>query len=666
MWVRSWLTGLCAAGLMTAASIDTRVADAAMQGNRDVVRALIKEKADVNAAQGDGATALHWAAFKDDLEMARMLLAAGANVKAATREGSITPLFMACTNGDAVMIEALLKAGADANSVKANGTTALMVASASGSPEAVKILLDHGAKINETESVHGQTALMFAAALNRGAVIRLLASRGADLNLATKVTKVERVRFDQDGNIVEDRPAGGRGGANPAAGVSPGQADLDTFAAALGFSGAEYKVDMLPGARDVVDTLAHAMGFRSAEFKMAKAKARAGDVAARAPRRVGPEYTGGMTAMLYAAREGQMDAIRALADAKADLNLSNADKYSPMVEAIMNGHFDAGKYLLDAGADPNVAAVTGLTALYAVIDIQWAPKAWYPEPSVEQEKVTYMDLMKDLVDHKANVNAAISDKLWFRSFTNDFTWIDPAGATPFWRAAQSSDVAAMHFLVEHGADPKTPTKGGATPLHAAAGIGWAANWSVNAPGPKIDAVKYALDLGNDVNAVENRGYTPLHGAAYLGDNEMIQYLISKGGNVKVKSKAGDTVADMANGPTRFGQPHYETVALLEKLGSANSHNCRSDQCVVAARSAVYQLTPEDLIQKEGLDFFAGSLGMKGVEYRPDVPAGGRFGFGGGGGGGRNRGDAEPAAPIAKPPEADAKAGEKKGPGSDFE
>jgi len=93
-------------------------------------------------------------------------------------------------------------------------------------------------------------------------------------------------------------------------------------------------------------------------------------------------------------------------------------------------------------------------------------------------------------------------------------------------------------------------------------------------------VKYCVQLGADVNAADDKGYTALHGAAYLGNHEMIAYLMEKGGDVKAVAKDKNTVADMANGPTRFGIPHPETVALLEKLGSANSHNCRSDQCLV--------------------------------------------------------------------------------------
>jgi len=176
--------------------------------------------------------------------------------------------------------------------------------------------------------------------------------------------------------------------------------------------------------------------------------------------------------------------------------------------------------------------------------------------------------------------------------------------------------------VAHGADPKIATKSGDTPLMAAAGIGWAANWSVNAPYPALDAVKYSLELGNDVNAADNRGYTALHGAAYLGNNELVNYLVSKGAKVNVKSKAGDSAADMANGPTRFGQPHPETAALLEKLGSPNSHNCRSDQCVIAAGASIYQrpLSPAEQADKDVLDKFAAALGFKSVEYLVDAPS----------------------------------------------
>jgi ankyrin repeat protein len=335
-----------------------------------------------------------------------------------------------------------------------------------------------------------------------------------------------------------------------------------------------------------------------------------------------------MNALLYAAREGHMDTVRVLVEAKANLNVLSGDKFSPLVEAITNGHFDVAMYLVQHGADPNLATLSGMSPLYAVIDSQWAPHVWFPQPATDQEKTGYLDLMKALIDKGANVNAAITERIWFRSYTNDYTWVDTAGATPFWRAAQSSDTPAMHLLVEHGADPKIATKALDSPLHAAAGIGWAANWSVNAPLPLVDAVKYCVELGLDVNAADNRGYTPLHGAAYLGSDDMVNYLVSKGAKVTARSKAGDSPADMANGPTRFGLPHPETLALLEKLGSPNSHNCRSDQCVVQAGKSVYanvapELSPAQEIQKAEMNRLALALGFSEAEFLPDGPAPGR-------------------------------------------
>jgi len=616
------ISGILAAVLAAAAG-DSRLSEAAMRGDRAAVKSLLAQRADVDGSQGDGTTALHWAAFRDDLEMAKILIQAGANVRATTREGGITPLIMACTNGSAPMIQLLLNAGADVNQAKTNGTTPLMTAAASGSAEAVKILLDHGADVNAKESVHGQTALMFAAAMNRDAVIRVLMAHKADPGIATSVTKVVRVRFDQDGNIVEDRPgAGGRGGAGARRELTAEQQDKADEAA-----DAEAAAEKLKRANEQqqadLELLAKAMNAKGAVYLVAKPKPRAGDISFRAPRRIGPEYAGGMTALLYAAREGHMEAVKALVESGADINQQSADKFTPLVEALVNGHLDVAKYLVDKGADVKLASVSGLTPLYAVIDVQWAPHVWFPQPSTEQEKTNYLDLMKEIIEKGADVNAAINEKLWFRSFTNDYTWVDPAGATPFWRAAQSSDTAAMKLLVEHGADPKKATKSGDTPLHAAAGIGWAANWSVNAPVDPLDAVKMCVELGNDVNAADNRGYTPLHGAAYLGNNEMVKYLVSKGANVKAVTKAGDTVADLANGPNRFGQPHPETVALLEKLGSANSHNCRSDQCVVASSASIYDrpLTKEEQAEKDILDALAVASGMKEVKFIPDIPAG---------------------------------------------
>jgi ankyrin repeat protein len=208
--------GICVAVLLGAAfaadlaitgSADARLANLAMRGERDRVRALLEQHVDVNAPQGDGMTALHWAAMKNDVAMAQMLLAAGADPKAVTRVEALTPLALAAREGHAAVIAALLKAKADPNLPNDLGTTPLMLAAASGDVDSVNALLAAGAAVNAKEKAHGQTALMFAAGLNRDQVIRVLAANHADLNFASAVTKVERLLVDADGNpLPAERP----------------------------------------------------------------------------------------------------------------------------------------------------------------------------------------------------------------------------------------------------------------------------------------------------------------------------------------------------------------------------------------------------------------------------------------------------------------------------
>jgi ankyrin repeat protein len=507
-----------AALAISAAAADSPLADAAQRGDRDAVRTLLKQKADVNAAQGDGMTALHWAAVQSDAEMAQALIDAGAEVKAATRVGAVTPLALACTNGNAVIVEALLKAGANVNSAETDGATVLMNAAASGSIDALKALLAHGADVNARERAHGQTALMFAAAKNRADAVRLLLASGADAKITTNVVKLERPRVDEDGNPLPVAPegAGGRGGR--------------------GGGGA-----------------------------------RAGGGLGGQARGASATVLGGMTALLLAARDGNADAVRALLDGGAEMNqVSAGEKTSPLVIAISNGHYDLGKFLLDHSADPNLATIDGLAALYSTEDTEWAQMGWAPNPITVQEHVSYLDLMKALLQHGANVNAKLAKTLWFRPTSHNEEWVDRKGATTFWRAAQSSDVAAMRILVAAGADTNLATDEGVTPLMVAAGLGWGANATRNVPDSWLATVKYCVELGADVNAKDAYSYTALHGAAYRGDNDVVKFLVEKGARLDVRSKRGQTVTDMANGPmvnAHLPMEHPDTIALLEKLGA---------------------------------------------------------------------------------------------------
>jgi ankyrin repeat protein len=306
---------------------------------------------------------------------------------------------------------------------------------------------------------------------------------------------------------------------------------------------------------------------------------------------------GGLTPLLYACRQGYRESVEALLAAGAPINqVSAGDGTSPLLMAIINGHFDLAMRLLEAGADPNLAADNGAAPLYATLNVEWAPKSLYPQPRAHlQQKTTYLELLARLLEKGADPNARLNKKVWYSGYSFDLSGVDEIGATPFWRAAYASDVAAMRLLVAHGADPNIPTMkpagrarfgdqdrevqdvsglppvpvGGpsVTPLMAAAGVGYGEGFAANshrfAPTGMLAAVKYLVEeLGADVNAADHEGNTALHHAAARGDNAMILYLVSKGANVKAVDREGRTVADMANGPVQRIQPFPETVAPL--------------------------------------------------------------------------------------------------------
>jgi ankyrin repeat protein len=558
---------LCLSVLLHAAPAS--LIEAAMQGDTETVRALLKSGADVNAAPGDGMTALHWAAQRGDVDLATMLLYAGANVKATTRLGAYTPLLMAASTGDAAVIAVLIDAGADPNGANANGTTPLMMAAASGKAGAVNLLIDRGAAVNVKEKAKGQNALMFAAAYGRVDAIRALTAHGADLNATNSVADLAAFSRDEEDMAPPAPRAAGRGEA-PARPSAPARTGRGAPPPPrIGGVDRRFLYNELVGTH------------------------------------------GGLTALLLASRQGELDAVKALLDAGAGINQPSAgDKTTPLLIAIINGRFDLAKFLLDRGASPKAASDNGVTPLYAVVNCQWAQKALYPQPRAqEQQRITYLELMTALLDKGADPNTRVKQKVWYSGYNSDFSAVDEDGATTFWRAAYASDVDAMKLLVARGADPNIPSArtpgrnraGGGlsddvkevstlppvpvggpamTPLHAAAGPGYGEGFAGNAhrvaPGGMMAAVKYLVEeLHADVTATDQDGNTPVHNAAARGDNEMILYLVSKGADVKAVNREGKTTVDMANGPVQRVQPFPETIALLEKLGAKNNHKCVS-------------------------------------------------------------------------------------------
>ena len=590
------------------ASRSAAVSDAAMKRDVAAVRALIAKGVDVNAAQGDGMTALHWAAKHGDAEMTAALLAAKANAKAVTRIGAYTALHVASEAGSGPVVSALLKSGADPSAVTTTGITPIHLASLSGSVPAITALLDRGAKVNTTEPEWGQTPLMLAAAQGRVDAVRTLIRRGADPAISAKVV-------DLIARSAEDRVA---------------RRERNTVLADLRKKqGADSEPGWRPNSHQVQQAVRAALAIEKQDptliAQAAKTVAPEETPSPAAAQNGGdedsPGYTelvgtqGGLSALLLAVREGHMETVKALIEAGASINQpSAADKTTPLLLAAINGHYDLAKWLVERGADPNLASDVGATPLYAVINKEWAPTSRTPQPAYHlNQRTTYLELMKTLLEAKADPNVRLKKSLWYTTYNRDNLRVDFRGATPFWRAAYATDVPAMKLLIAHGATPDIPTikpapragrggRGGAAaaaprqdpsglppvpddgpgiwPIHAASGTGYGQGYAANdhrhAPDSWLTTVKFLVEeLKADVNSRDFNGYTPLHNAAARGDNEMIRYLVSKGADVKAVARSGQTTADMANGPVQRISPFLETVKLLESLGSKNNHKCVS-------------------------------------------------------------------------------------------
>jgi ankyrin repeat protein len=576
------------AALLAAGPGDAPVADAAMRGDAEAVRALVKRGEDVNAAHGDGMTALHWAADRGSAEIARVLITAGAAVDPRTRNAGYTPLHLASRAGQAEVVRVLLEARGDpAARTESGSATALHLAAASGSAATAQALLEHGADVNAREAEWGQTPLAFAVALNRLDVITTLLAHRADPSLADQVVDLagfasidDEARKARDQVLAAFRARDG----NPVGWIPTPAEEQAAVRAAV----------------EVQRSVASAPAPAQEQAPSANAE----DVGGFA----GSVGTwGGLTPLLYAAREGYAEAASLLLDGGADVNqVSAGDRTSPLLMALINGHFDLGLALLQRGANPNLAADNGATPLFAAINTYWAPKSRYPQQHADMlQKATYLETMEALLKAGANPNARLERHPWYLEYTFSQLTIDTKGATPFWRAAYATDVDAMKLLLKHGADPTIPTmklgggrrgRGGGDdpsglppvpdggpgiyPLHAAAGVGYgegyAGNYHRHVPDGWLPAVRFLVEeVGADVNARDLNGYSALHHAAARGDVAMIRYLVEKGADVTVVSRRGQTTVDMANGPVQRIQPFPEAIALLESLGATNNHRCVS-------------------------------------------------------------------------------------------
>jgi uncharacterized protein len=503
------------------------------------------------AAQNDVAPLLT-AIYHGDVQAVDRLIAAGANVRAASREG-VTPLAMACLDGDLPIIDRLLKAGADPKERGPNGETLLMFAARNGRVDVITRLLAAGADVDARERLRGTTALMWAAEQRHPEAVKALLAAGADPAItsgpaglprnymaprvdvsAVQEARLRRARATAAGRTYDEQVAFERrnpvgGGASPGgrpADASPTDDDTPVQAGLVGTGG------------------------------------------------------GGLTALVFAAREGDVESAKALVDSGARINQATEYGWTPLLTAVNNRNYALAKMLIDRGADVNIANKGGWTPLYLATDNRNIEGGDYPVPKPDLD---HLEIIKALLQHGANPNARVRDNTLTRTIFT-MQWFFEDGADAFVRAAQSSDTELMKLLLEYRADPFIATANGDTALTAAGGIGWVEGVTYErSPQENVEAIRLLLDLGLDPNGANSEGRTALMGAALKGRNAAVQLLVDRGARLETydrgsrdTDKVGSLAAghmwqalDYAEGLVRVGvqsaTAYPETAALIRRL-----------------------------------------------------------------------------------------------------
>jgi uncharacterized protein len=454
-----WGIASLVSAVSLAAAGDLRLIDAVKSKNADAVRSLLKQRVDVNAPQGDGATALHWAVHLDDSTTADLLIHAGARLNAADDTG-VTPIFLACTNRNAAMVEKLLTAGANPNAALLNGETVLMTCARTGEPGAVKALLARGANVNAKESSHDQTALMWAAAQKHAQVVGALVAHGADVRARSRAyTQTVTSEVTQRAGREELNYTVPRGGSTPLL-FAARAGDVESARILLA-AGADVN-DALPNGTSALVEAAHS-GHEAVGVLLLDKGADANGAAV------------GYTALHAAVLRGGLDLVKALLAHGANPNAPitkgtpvrrNSEDFelpatlvgaTPYLLAAKFLEVDIMRALMAGGADPRLPMKTGATPLMAAAGLGASAQA-------DRRGLSVIDGGK-LEDERRALEAVT---VAFNA-GSDVNAVNQAGDTALHGAAALGYNIVVQFLADHGADLNVKNKRGQTPLAAIAG-----------------------------------------------------------------------------------------------------------------------------------------------------------------------------------------------------
>ena len=476
------------------------------------------------------------AAMKRDTAAVRTLVQQKVDVNAPGKDG--TPaLHWVVRVDDLETARLLIQAGADAKLADRYEVTPLYLACTNGNAAMIKLLLDAGADPNSVDPT-GETALMTAAKVGVLEAARVLLDRGAKVDTTDPTYKQTALMVAIRENHPDIVQLFVERGANVNAKTRQGETP--------GF--------ILPNS---VPGFGHGIGI----------------VRGGLPER-GSRYfiPGALTPLLYAARDGRLDAAKILVAAGADSKTTDANGITPLLMAISNNQMPVARFLIEKGSDINVSDWYGRTPLWTAVEVRnmdFDNSSF--ENGVDREPV--LDLIKILLEKGANPNPRTKESIPIRRFmlrtTGTLEWVDFTGQTPFLRAAWAGDLTVMRLLLEHGADPKIATFAGTTALMVAAGVNWVVDQTYD-EGQKnlMEAVKLCYELGLSVNDVNSMGITAVMGAANRGSDEIIQWLVDKGAKLDVKDAEGRTPLAWAEGvflATHPGKAKPSSMALIKKL-----------------------------------------------------------------------------------------------------